>query len=104
MQCFDDGNGVADRLIVQIEDNSPPLAGLFVSMQVLKDNKITNITDPVSGDGVASPSAILSAGSGSYLISVNKTKAGTRLINVSYHCETKGGIHTGTDISLLQAQ
>jgi hypothetical protein len=92
-------------LFIRVRDNSPAVPGLLVSMQALKDNKMTNVTDTVSGDGNWSNAATLNAGGGSYYISVNKTKAGLRQMEVEYHCNAAGGDHMATtDITLLQAQ
>ncbi|MEQ1638292.1 MAG: hypothetical protein ABL903_16555 [Methylococcales bacterium] len=104
VQCYDDGGGAPDRLTVSIEDVSAPVPGLLVNMQVFKNNKMNNITDTVSGDGNSSPAITLVGGDGEYRISVNKTGAGSRAFNATWHCETSGGVHTGTDITVLQAQ
>jgi hypothetical protein len=105
VQCFDDGNGPAHHLSISIQDLSPPVTGLLVSMQVYKDNKMTNTTDTVSGDSNSSEEAMLIAGSGEYRISVTKSNAGTRQINATYHCETSGGVHTGTsELTVFQVQ
>jgi hypothetical protein len=92
------------HLFIRVRDNSPAVAGLFVSMQAFKDNKMTNITDTVSGDGNWSVGATLNAGEGVYYISVNKTKAGLRQMEVEYHCYSAGEDHLETQITLLQAQ
>lgn len=98
--CYDN----SDHLTVQIEDRSAPVPGLLVSLQVAKGINMTNTTDPVSGDGQASPAVSLKGGNGEYRISANKTAEGGREISVVYHCEDSGGGHTGTEIELLQAQ
>jgi hypothetical protein len=98
--CYDD----SDHLVVQIEDLSPPQPGMFMSLQVAKGINMTNVTDPVSGDGQASPAVALKGGNGEYRISANKTAEGGRQISVTYHCENSGNAHTGTEIELLQAQ
>ena len=103
-ECFDDGNGPGDHLVIQIEDLSPPVAGLLVNMQAFKDNMMTNITDTVSMDGNPSATGILKAGNGIYFISVNKTDAGSRTFNVTWHCETSNNLHTGSEITVLQVQ
>ncbi|NOT83263.1 MAG: hypothetical protein HOP02_00470 [Methylococcaceae bacterium] len=102
--CYDDGNGPADHLLIAVEDGSAPIPGLLVNMQAFKDNKMTNVTDPVSGDGNSSPEAMLRGGNGDYRISVNKTNTGLRDFEVTFHCETSNNIHTGTDINVLQVQ
>ena len=94
--CFDDGNGHPDFVVVQIEDLSAPDSGLLLSAQVFKDNKMVNTTDTVSRDGVASYPIRLNGGDGDYLVSISKTKAGPREFNLTYHCQTASGVHTGT--------
>lgn len=100
--CFDDGNGAADHLAVSVKDTSPPVPGLMVNMQVIKGSRAANTTDPVSGDGLFSPEVIVQGGNGVYQILVNKTNAGTRTFQVSYHCITSTNAHTGTDITVNQ--
>ncbi|MFI3135990.1 MAG: hypothetical protein QX197_04355 [Methylococcaceae bacterium] len=104
VECFNDGNGDADHLVVQIEDMSPPVSGLLVSMQASKGTQMINLTDTVSGDGNASAAGVIRGGSGEYRISVNKTNAGTRSFSVTYHCETISNTHTGTDVTVYQIQ
>jgi hypothetical protein len=104
VSCFDDGNGPADHLSVQIDDDSPAVAGLLVSLQVSKDRKMINVTDPISGDDQPSQVVSLKGGNGIYDISVNKTAAGVRNFGITYHCQTASGVHTGTDIGVYQLQ
>lgn len=100
--CFDDGNGPAENLIARVRDNSPPVPGLLVNLQLFKGNKAVNITDTVSGDADYSPFVTLHGGPGVYFMIINKTDAGTRTFDVEWHCNTVDGIHTGTDISVSQ--
>jgi hypothetical protein len=102
--CYDDGNGAPHHLLTEIQDLSPPVPGLFVSVQIMKDDKMTNGTDSVSGDASTSPATILVGGAGGYFISVSKTGAGAREFNITYHCQTEQDVHTGTDISVFQVQ
>ncbi|MEQ1638845.1 MAG: hypothetical protein ABL903_19470 [Methylococcales bacterium] len=104
VECFDDGNGPGDHLVIQIEDLSPPVPGLMVNMQAFKGNVMTNITDTVSMDGNPSAIGTLKAGNGVYYISVNKTDAGPRTFNVTWHCETSTNVHTGSELNVLQVQ
>ena len=102
--CYDDGDGPAAYLFVQIQDQSAPLQGLLMSIHIQKGLQMTTSTDAVSGDATASPGATLNGGNGIYYISATKTAAGTRIFTVTYHCMTSGNAHTGTDITLYQAQ
>lgn len=102
--CFDDGNGPAENLIARIRDNSSPVPGLFVNLQLVKNNKAVNITDIVSGDADYSPFVTLHGGPGVYNMIINKTDVGERNFDVEWHCNTVDGIHTGTEISVSQFQ
>lgn len=102
--CYDDGNGTPDRLYVQVQDTSAPVSGLLLSAQIFKDGQMTNTTDTVSGDANYSAPASLKGGEGAYEISVSKTAVGARSFNITYHCLTAKDVHTGTDITLFQAQ
>jgi hypothetical protein len=104
VSCYDDGDGPASFLFIQIQDQSAPVPGLLMSMQAAKGNQIITTSDPVSGDASASPGVQLWGGNGTYYINASKTAAGARLFTVTYHCMTSNGIHTGTDIGVLQIQ
>jgi len=95
--CYDDGDGPTDHLYVQIQDNSPPVPGLFVSVQIFKDGKMANTTDTSPGDASASNPISVGTGNGLYWLSVSKTNvAGPRNFSVTYHCQTSNDVHTGT--------
>src|SRR5690606_31582937 len=70
--CFDDGNGPADHLIARIRDNSAPVPGMFVSLQLLKGSKAISITDTTPGDAQFSPFVPLQAGNGVYFMMADK--------------------------------
>ena len=103
VSCFNDA-GPTGYLLIQIQDLSPPVPGLLMSIQAYKGAQMINDSDLVSGDANASPGAQLWAGDGVYYISASKTAAGSRTFTVTYHCMTSDGAHTGTEITLLQAQ
>ncbi|WP_292917330.1 hypothetical protein [Nitrosomonas sp.] len=100
--CYDNGNGPADHLLASVRDLSKPQDGLLVNLQVIKGNRAISTTDAVSGDASYSPEVKIHGGNGSYLLLVNKTKAGARSFAVSYHCITASDTHTGTDIAVQQ--
>ncbi len=102
VSCFDDGNGPAENLIARVRDNSPPVPGLLVNLQVFKGNKAVNITDTNSGDADYSPFVTLHGGPGVYFMIINKTDMGTRSFDAEWHCNTIDGVHTGTEISVSQ--
>ncbi|HIG64403.1 MAG TPA: hypothetical protein EYQ43_02300 [Methyloprofundus sp.] len=102
--CYDDGNGNPAKLRVQIKDQSEPVDGLLLSVQIYKGLKAISITDPVSGDADYSQAIELDAGLGVYSVMVDKTAAGPRRFNLVWHCLTAENIHTGTDIVVRQIQ
>ncbi len=104
VDCFDDGSGTEDHLVVSIRDNSPPVPGLMVNVQVVssKGNKVNSITDTVSGDADFSPFIKVQDGKGPYSVIVNKTDVGARDFDLQYHCRTANDVHTGTDIFVHQ--
>ncbi len=102
VSCFDDGNGSPNHIITSIRDNSPPVPGLLTTLHVSKGGQVVNTTDAVSGDADYSPSVVLRQGSGPYFLIASKTGIGERSFDVTYHCETANGTHTGTDISVTQ--
>ncbi len=102
--CFDDGNGTPDNLLAEITDRSAPIDGLLINLQLYKGNKATSTTDPVSGDADHSPTVQLQGGAGVYRMLVNVTAAGSRAFEVTWHCQTSDGTHTGTNIVVRQFQ
>lgn len=104
VSCFDDGSGTPDNLIVSIRDNSQPVAGLMVNVQVVssRGNRVNSITDTVSGDADFSPFIKVQDGAGPYSVIVNKTDVGARSFDLQYHCNTANDVHTGTDIFVFQ--
>ncbi len=106
ISCFDDGGGPTAYLFIQIQDGSIPVPGLLVSAQAYFDQTkiMTNTSDPISGDANASPGVQLSGGNGNYILSVSKTAVGARQYNITVHCWSVNGGHTGTDVNTLQLQ
>jgi len=111
--CFNDDEGLSDRLEAKIIDRSPPVPGNFVNLQIYKkgtpsqqfiDQNQSSITsDTVSGDANWSPTIVVQGGPGAYEIIVNKTGADARQFQLQYHCMASDGVtHTGTDISVTQ--
>jgi hypothetical protein len=100
--CFDDGNGTPHRLTGQIKDMSGP--GPLLSFHIYKGLQMTTSTDTVPGDSNYSPLVNLNGGPGKYYISATKTSKGAKHFDVIWHCETSGGVHTGTEIEVYQIQ
>ncbi|MFI3157678.1 MAG: hypothetical protein QX199_16155 [Methylococcaceae bacterium] len=104
VECFDDGAGPADRLLVEIKDLAPVAAPL-ISVQVTKGIIAKNTTDVVDGNATYSPTLTVNGGNGSYYLIVDKTAAKAETYNLQVHCETSGDQHTGTtEPALLQNQ
>ncbi len=97
VSCFDDGNGPPHHLAVRIRDTSPPVAGLFISLHVLKGGRGISTTDTIPGDFHFSPEVTLAAGAGNYTLMATITDKGPRSFIADWHCETIDNIHTGTD-------
>lgn len=102
--CFNDGNGNAALLMARVRDNSAPIHGLMVNVQIVKGNAALSISDEISGDASYSDYIALPGGNGEYVMMVNKTAAGPRDFDIEWHCVTAGNAHTGTDIAVLQFQ
>ncbi len=100
--CFDDGNGPASYLTARVRDNSAPLAGMVVSLQLLKGSRAISVSDTVSGDANYSAFVSLPGGNGVYSLLLNKSLAGARSFDLEWHCMTAGDVHTGTDIVVNQ--
>lgn len=103
--CFNDDEGVSDRLEVKVKDLSPPVDGLLVNVQIfhLTRKQANTATDAISGDAEWSPTIAVQGGSGGYGILVSKTAEGPRQFQLQYHCMASDGVtHTGTDISVNQ--
>ncbi len=102
VNCFDDAGQIADSLKARIRDDSPPVPGLIVNLQIFKNGKSIVISDTVSGDADYSPFVKLENGGGEYAISVNKTDVGARTFVIEYHCNSADDSHVGTDIDVTQ--
>jgi len=89
-----------------IKDLSGAVAGLYVNLQIIKGSQADSTTDPVSGDNDFSSYARVDGGTGTYQLLVNKTAAGLRAFEVSFHCKVDnglpGGEHTETRITVKQ--
>ncbi|TAN69975.1 MAG: hypothetical protein EPN17_06635 [Methylobacter sp.] len=104
VECFDDGAGAADHLVVEIKDLAP-VASPLISVQVTKGIIAKNSTDAVDGNATYSPTLTVNGGNGSYYLIVDKTAAKAETYNLQIHCETSAGLHTGTsEPALLQNQ
>jgi len=102
--CSSEGSEPTDHLLARIRDNSPPVPGLLVNLQIFKGNRAISITDTVSGDAEFSSFIPLQGGNGVYYVMVNKTNAGERAFDLEWHCTAASGAHTATDIGVLQFQ
>ena len=103
--CSNDGSGAPAKLWFHVKDLAPKLAPL-VSIQASKGGASSTLsTDPVDGDVNYSPARTLVKLGGVYLMKVNKSAvAGTETYTAEFHCQTTGGVHTGTTWRMTQNQ
>ena len=103
--CSNDGSGAPAKLYLHVKDLAPKLAPL-VSIQASKGGATsTQSTDPGDGDVNYSPARTLVKLGGVYLMKVNKSAvAGTETYTAEFHCQTSGGVHTGTTWRMTQNQ
>ena len=105
--CSNNGSGAPAKLWFHVKDLAPKLAPL-VSIQASKGGASSTLsTDPVDGDANYSPGVYLTpaVGAGVYTLKVNKSAgAGTETYTAEFHCQTSGGVHTGTTWRMTQNQ
>lgn len=104
VECRNGGVLVGDssRLVAQVQDGSAN--SNLISIQIFKDGKASNSTDPVGGNAAYSPSIFVNGGNGIYTMLVNQTKAGFQFYNITYHCENAAGSHTPTTVPTVPIQ
>jgi hypothetical protein len=101
--CFNE-HGPPAMLVARIRDNSDAFHGQMVNVQIVKVPNAVSISDEISADASFSDYISLPGGSGVYLLMVNKTATGPRNFDLEWHCMTADGVHTGTEIRVLQFQ
>jgi len=105
--CSNDGSGPPAKLFLQVKDLAPVLAPL-VGIQASKGTVASATSvDTKDGDAIYSTGVYLSAGAGAYLLKVNKyasTVKGFETYTAQFHCQTAGGVHTGTTWVMTQNQ
>ncbi len=104
--CFDDGRGPAASLEVQIRDSSPGAAP-FVSVQAHFGLTVRSVSDDLFADIVPSARIFLNEGAVSYHVLVDKSGAGGKFYELTYHCWTGPdgtGIHTGSNLVTRQSE
>jgi len=92
----------SQRLVAQVKDHE--LDTNIVSLLLYKDGKAVTTTDSVGGNGDYSPLVSLNAGSGTYSMMVNHSRAGFKLYSITYHCENASGSHTPTTVPSTPVQ
>lgn len=104
VECFDDGNGAADHIVVSLKDLAP-VAQPLLSVQVVKGKIAKNSTDAADGNATFAPTINVKGGNGFYTVLVDKTSSAPETYTLQIHCETGAGLHTGTrEPDLLQNQ
>lgn len=106
--CYDDGNGPAASLYFDVKASTSGRK-FGVTATLTKNSQEASTTDPKSGDKIRSPGTFLIAGDGEYIMTLSKVKTnasspesalkGTMVYGFTYHCESAGGAHTGTQIN-----
>lgn len=92
-----------DHLVTAVRDLLPKAAP-WISVQVLRGAAVRNTTDAVDGDTAMSPEVKTPGGDGTYTVIVDKTAAGKELYSLEFHCQSKSGEHTDTEIGIVQNQ
>ena len=105
--CSNDGSGAPAKLFLQVKD-LPLVLAPVIGIQATKSTVAsTQSVDTKDGDAVYSTGVYLSAGAGAYLLKVNKyasTVKGFETYTAQFHCQTAGGVHTGTTWVMTQNQ
>ncbi|MGZ8214071.1 MAG: hypothetical protein ACXWTP_06190 [Methylosarcina sp.] len=91
----DDTSGRLEITVLNTTASSP-----LLNVLVEKDGQSSSATDAVSGDSDYSPLASVTAGDGSYTVTLDKAGAGTLNYSMEFHCKTGSGLHTGDDTSI----
>ena len=110
--CFKDDNDNVEPALLEVSLMAYSKSPAIVSLQLASTNPktIANITDPIGGDKSPSQSSKVANldtnenGGGIYLITVDKSAAGTQSYQFKYHCKGQNGDHVGTQISTRQNQ
>ncbi len=102
--CSNDGSGAPAKLAAHVK-NLAPVKPPKVGIQLVKGTKSTIFSiDPVDGDAAFSPFVTLVGGAGVYTMIVQKltsTAIGIQTYVAEFHCQTAGGVHTGTTWRLV---
>jgi hypothetical protein len=105
--CSNDGSGAPAKLFVQVKDLAPVLAPL-VSVQASKSTLLSLVsTDGVDGDANYSAGVTVAGGAGTYIMKVTKSASAVKGLETyvaQFHCQTSGGVHTGTTWAMTQNQ
>ncbi len=103
--CFNDGGGVPDHLLFELNGGLPSTAPTVSAQIQIPDKLIAmSTTDPVNGDAGSSPTLEVPGGATSYYVTIDKTSSGAANYSFTYHCESRSGEHTGTSLTTLQNQ
>lgn len=99
------------QLFIQINDGSAAGGKLSATASVFTPGfgKALTVTDPTGGDGVASPSKLLTVigadqQDNQFFITVNHSATGAKSYTLGYHCQDASGQHTGTSLPLTVLQ
>jgi hypothetical protein len=104
--CYNDGQGQPGSLVVQIRDASPGAAP-SVHAQVHRGLSLKSVSDDLVGDIQPSVQIYLNEGAGVYAVLVDKSGAGAKFYDLTYHCWTGPngtGVHTGSSLIPRQSE
>jgi len=106
VSCSDDGSGVPQSLIVQVDHRGPGATPAAIVV-VHRGASATTAADASGGGVGASPLVFVNGGDGVYNVFLSKSGAGTVNYSLVYHCMTGPngtGLHAGTTIVFRQNQ
>ncbi|CAB1275100.1 hypothetical protein [Candidatus Nitrosacidococcus tergens] len=106
VQCSTDEGGTTGRLYLQIFDGTTTQGGGKLTVTGQFQQVAISASAPVRGAPMpGGPASLLQPGTdGTYTMFVTKLKEGVKQYNVTYHCQSSEGVHTGTSIITVQDQ
>ena len=112
--CFTSATAPSQKPTHQLSFSirSDTVNGAVMSVQALKYTSAgyaysTNTSDPISGDGIFSPAALLTNGPDGdqvYNVTINHTAKFSAAYSLSYQCQDASGVQTGAKIQIMQNQ
>ncbi|BAW80170.1 hypothetical conserved protein [Candidatus Nitrosoglobus terrae] len=108
VMCSTSPGGETGLLRTQILDATTTAGGGKISVVSQFQNetmiKAATASDPNRLDDQPGPAAILPGANGAFNVFVHKLKEGPKNYQLTYHCMTSEGSHTGTSLTTIQDQ